>query len=602
MEYKVFRIKNFKGIASVSINLAKSPKNSVYTLVGLNESGKTTILEAINLLNLNNESLDSLELSGYSISDYHEMIPISRRDNFTDEIVIEVDLELDDIEVEAILKNLAMHFIPILPRRLEKNITIRKRFIYKDSKFLEMKTEWIYQLFGVKKSNKKEIEITNKENKNKAIPELSKHVPSILYFPNFLFDFPDKIYLEETDGILNPKKHKFYRTILQDILDSLNNNLNLKTHIIDRENSDEQSDKDSLDSVIGKMSDKVTEIVFDSWNSIFKKKFSKKEIILKCNTDEFGVYVEFKVKDKDGKFLISERSLGFRWFFVFLLLTQFRIHRKSHKGNVLFLFDEPASNLHSSAQKLLLSNFEKLSKIIFTTHSHYLINPLWLENTFVVRNQGLNYENEDDYNIKNTNIQIQPYKQFASENPTNFSYYQPILDVLEYSPSNLELIPNAVIAEGKFDNYTLNYLQKIILKNKQLIHVIPGTSATNLFSIISLYIGWGKNFVVLLDADEKGIEYKEKYQAQYGEMYKNSIVCLSDLDSKFEKMGLEKLFTTSDIIKIQNYLDDTKTVFSKDIFNRSIQQLLVNGHFLELEDDTINNFKELFKFLFAKLK
>ena len=51
---------------------------------------------------------------------------------------------------------------------------------------------------------------------------------------------------------------------------------------------------------------------------------------------------------------------------------------------MLFLFDEPASNLHPTAQAALLASLEKLSEnavVIYTTHSHHLINPLWLETT-----------------------------------------------------------------------------------------------------------------------------------------------------------------------------------------------------------------------------
>lgn len=47
MRYTHFRIKNLKGIADVQLNLVTSPVMRVHTLIGLNESGKTSILEAI---------------------------------------------------------------------------------------------------------------------------------------------------------------------------------------------------------------------------------------------------------------------------------------------------------------------------------------------------------------------------------------------------------------------------------------------------------------------------------------------------------------------------------------------------------------------------
>ncbi len=50
MEYKSFHIKNFKGISDQTINRGKRSAGKVFTLVGLNESGKTSVLEAISSL------------------------------------------------------------------------------------------------------------------------------------------------------------------------------------------------------------------------------------------------------------------------------------------------------------------------------------------------------------------------------------------------------------------------------------------------------------------------------------------------------------------------------------------------------------------------
>ena len=46
MIYKSFKIKNFKGIDEVNVDLANS---RIITLVGLNESGKTSIMEGVQL-------------------------------------------------------------------------------------------------------------------------------------------------------------------------------------------------------------------------------------------------------------------------------------------------------------------------------------------------------------------------------------------------------------------------------------------------------------------------------------------------------------------------------------------------------------------------
>ncbi|WP_261925794.1 AAA family ATPase [Methylorubrum sp. GM97] len=54
MKFTGFKIENFKGIDKAIISLKPAGSN-VYTLIGLNESGKTTVLEAISTFDLYND-------------------------------------------------------------------------------------------------------------------------------------------------------------------------------------------------------------------------------------------------------------------------------------------------------------------------------------------------------------------------------------------------------------------------------------------------------------------------------------------------------------------------------------------------------------------
>lgn len=601
MNFLYFKIKNFKGIEDITLNLSKSPKHNVYTLVGLNESGKTTILEAINFFNFKNESLYPVQLKGYN--DIHELIPINKRDNFNGSISIEVKLELDEQD-EHFLKQSSKKDAYIINEDVG-SFTIKQIHEFKNSKYIApAKTEIDIKVGGYNKKTKQQVTVPKKHIDTKVKDYLKNLIPSILYFPNFLFDFPNKIYLENYDNIDN-KKHEFYRTIVQDILDSLENDLNIEGHILARVKSSQSYDKKGLESVLSKMSSKVSQVVFTAWDTIFGKKFSKKEININCDKDDSNrIYLEFKIKDTDSNYLISERSLGFRWFFVFLLFTQFRIYRKD-KNKVLFLFDEPASNLHSSAQTLLLNSFTKLPKLIFTTHSHHLINPHWLENTYVVRNEGLSYEedgNEDSYNSKMTRINISTYRDFASSHPNQTSYFQPILDVLDYVPSNLEYIDNAIIVEGKFDYYTLQYFNSIIFKNRKSNSIIPGNGVNSIDTILSLYIGWGKKFVAILDSDEAGYKERKKYIERFGDSFANSIITLNDVNKDWKNFELEKLISKNDQIKIQTSCYPDQSKYNKTVLNRALQELMLKKQEVTFEKETRDNFKQLLAYLDKAIK
>ena len=606
MKFTEFRIKNFKGIEDITFNLEKSPEANIYTMVGLNESGKTTILEAINHFNTVDEGLGALDIPGATIKDFNSLIPISRRDNFNDTIFLEVTLKLEQHDLEAIngFTHASTVFKEIQPIT---HIKYSKYYHFKNSKFEKLESTWDGFSGRLKnQSGKKYVDISNEfyKKENYALYFFCQTLlPSILYFPSFLFDFPSKILLE-TKAIASAKEI-FYQELVQDILNSLKNGTNIKTHLIDRIKSEDKSEKRSLDRLIQLMEKKLSDVIFEAWNRIFKRRLKDARIKIDYDVDaDQLVFLELQIEAEDGIYQINERSLGFKWFFIFLLFTQFRPFRKNKSRNVIFLFDEPAANLHSSAQKQLLKSFENLidnSKVIYTTHSHHLINPHWLESTYVVKNEGLNLDDPDSFNIKKTNISIQPYRDFASKHPHQTAYFQPILAVLDYVPSNLETTPNCVFLEGKNDFYTITYFKNIILDSKCELNLMPCTSSSSLDTLISLYIGWGKKFIILLDSDEEGENQKKRYQEKFGILVENVVFTLKDIDNKWQKKELEDLISQTELLKFQQTAYPSTTSYNKTQFNRAIQENLINKKKFKFLDETVENFKTILHFLHTKV-
>lgn len=604
MKFTKFRIVNFKGIEDVTINLDKSPNANIYTLVGLNESGKTTILEAINFFN---PTISPLEIPGSTITDYNNLIPISNRDNFngTISIIVTLKLEPDDLAKinSFVIENTDFkHVKPI------EEITHYHYYEFENSRYKKNTPKWTGFEGCLKESTSDDEYCRISQHKMDDNYKLSTFctslIPSILYFPNFLFDFPSRIYLESTEVLTG--KETFYLELIQDILFSLQNDTNYKTHIIERIKSKDSNDKRNLDSLLKKMNKKVSDVVFDAWNTIFKREVKDAQVIIKCDVDERDkAYLEFGIEASDGIYQINERSLGFRWFFTFLLFTQFRPYRKESPQNVIFLFDEPASNLHSSAQTQLLKSFENLMKnckIIYTTHSHYLINPHWLESTYVVKNEGLILETPENYNAKKTKINIEPFREFVLKHPHNKAYFQPILDVLDYSPSNLESLPDCVLMEGKNDYYTISYFQNVILKKPTKLNIAPSTGSSNLDTLISLYIGWGKEFIILLDSDKEGKTQKDRYIEKFGIIVERRIFTLEDIDPTWGKLKMEKLFDSEESLEFQKTAYPDSKVLNKTHFNRTIQENLINNIEFEFSEQTIANFALFWTFLDNKLK
>lgn len=626
MFFTRFTIKNFKGIEYMELDLQENSEGQVFTLVGLNESGKTTILEAISTFEAS-KAEEVLYSDTHKTSKAQDYVPKSKKSNFTGSISIEATLKVESEDKKKIARYLKeKHNFVINEDKLLNDLTIERRLDFQDSNHKKTTVYWNLKLIGKKARAQTEKNIYSSD----AIWQdttafISTLVPAISYFPTFLFDFPARIYLEENDS--EAKVNKYYRTVIQDVLDSLGENLDIQKHIVDRvkESNSEGNfflnplflyrgdTKSQIDSVLLKIGDKITEVIFSAWNEIFNRKLKNKSIHVSFNTDtekenpnSQKVYLEFFIKDGAHQYAISERSLGFRWFLCFLLFTQFRGFRKANR-NALFLFDEPASNLHSGAQNQLLESFPKITKkkssIIYSTHSHHMINPKWLENTYIIQNLGIDYdhENYEDSTARGTRIQAHKYKKFVADNPTKITYFQPILDRLDYRPSQLELLPDAVMLEGKLDFYAFSYFSNYIFPGEYKINFMPGLGANDLNGILSLYLGWGKNAVILLDGDKAGNDAKLTYQTEWL-LPAETVFTLNEIDSNWSGITLEKLFSESDRNKITTSLGLGNSQKAKKAIARFIQEKASQEEVYQFDEATVENFRKVLEFCKDRLQ
>jgi len=99
---------------------------------------------------------------------------------------------------------------------------------------------------------------------------------------------------------------------------------------------------------------------------------NKVEIVVKPEADK----LLFGVKDVETTniFKIKQRSRGFQWFLSFYL----RLQAEAAPENII-LIDEPGTNLHAKAHReilrILVDKIAPQSQVVFSTHSPYLIDP-----------------------------------------------------------------------------------------------------------------------------------------------------------------------------------------------------------------------------------
>jgi AAA15 family ATPase/GTPase len=616
MRFVKFEIENFKGIQNSILDFTKIPNAHVFTLVGLNESGKTTLLEAINSFSPDTGGVEILYRDVLRVIHPQDLVPKSKKANFSGDIVVRAIVSIDTDDRDKIQKFCHTELkCEIDIDKIPQEIRIERVHVFRNSDHVETESFWSIDVH-LRKGKAKRFRYYDSDTPEwqELVKFMGNMIPKICYFPTFLFSFPDRIYLSNPPT--NSPVNAYYVQIIQDILDSMGEDLEIQTHIVERVEKTVQPDtpwnfygfwkgdeKKQIDHVMLGIAHQVTKIVFSRWSDVFGVAIQNVTIDVDWNVEvdsedpnKRSVYLKFWIKDGPTKFEISERSLGFRWFFCFLLFTQFRAIRRDSAA--VFLFDEPASNLHSRAQEQLLQSFSNIAvgnnMIIYSTHSHYMIEPRWLEGAFIVFNDAINYDklpgSERAILAVNTNIHVKRYRDFVGQSGSTSTYFQPILDKLDYVPSKLELVGNAVLVEGKNDFYMLSYFKDIAFGRVHNINVIPSSGANDLGPLISLYLGWGRKFLVMLDDDTAGRRARDRYRQEWF-LSNDAVITISDILPKMKNEALEKMLSPAALVTISTQVG--KSHLSKKDIARFFQERYAQSCAVTFDNDTLTNFKNL---------
>lgn len=546
MRYKSFRIQNFKGIKDTTVSFDAVGGASVFAFVGLNESGKTTVLEAIHSFApdaATGELLGGNE--GFGVA-YKERVPRHLISTFTGDVSVIATLEITEAEKASIIEIARdQHDIEIKEDELPLEIVLERQQRFKDGdykgNYFTLRTDP-----SIRSGRQRKWREPSEKERVALRDTIYKLVPNVAYFPTFVFNFPERIFLTNRGSAVD----RFYRRVFQDILDYDGQGHTIEKDIVRRVRSkgmvvpwvtfltgwSRSDDRPKIQHVMDRASSVVTKLVFGRWNKIFGEDTKGKEVEISYEvvegeiidehgvssaTEEHDVYAQFQIRDGTRRFKVNDRSLGFRWFFAFMLFTQFRVAR-SDRRSLLFLFDEPASNLHAAAQQKLIDSFPEIAKsghvLAYTTHSHYMIEPKWLEQTFIVTNRSdapsgsmLDAISLDDESL---DIKVATYRSFVNQHSNQTSYFQPVLDRLEVVPSRFDIQRASVILEGKSDYYVLRYAAK--LHGKKELPLLPGLGAGTFGALAALHVGWNLAFLFVLDGDHQGRVEKTRYVKEYG--------------------------------------------------------------------------------------
>jgi ABC-type Mn2+/Zn2+ transport system ATPase subunit len=539
MRFIYFRVRNFRGVQDAKIDLLPSGAN-VFTLIGLNESGKTTVLEAISTFQIRGGDEKSLYQAKPAQIDPSTFVPKHEKATFTGDITVEAEIEFEDGEKQVCIDYAEKQGgVRITAGSVPDRFIVTRGHRFENGDKVSTINQWSLSITGKTKGSRKESKLKGNEKAWQSFCAMvGVKLPEIIYFPTFLFEQPERIVLNPLDD--EKPADKIYRTIIENIGKSLDRPIDVKANIVDRILTPESvgetfmglfslsnNRQQQIDSAISQISHHLSSTVLSRWSKIFGGSTSDKEIRLKLGVDQHPdseprIYVQFSIRDGIQPYDISERSLGFRWFFSFLLFTLYRSAGLTSR-KTLFLLDEPASNLHAGAQTQLLDSFPRIatagSSIMYSTHSHYMINPEWLDQALIISNDAVNYDDLSDSTsmaLRNSHVTVEKYRKFVGQNPDKTTYFQPVLDRLQVVPSRLDALRPAVLVEGKGDYLILRYGLWLSGVVGDEYAVMPTRGADHFDELIGILLGWGVNFALCCDDDSSGRKAVDDYVNNWG--------------------------------------------------------------------------------------
>jgi len=379
--------------------------DSITVLVGMNESGKTSILEA---LAKTNYFTDDKNFVFNTTHDYPRKEKKRMEKSGVEPKAVTSVFEISDSLFNDIENDLGKGvFSQKTFSRLSKfdnnkntllDISVDiKKFINNKTKELRISSTTLNEkLYKVK--NAQDIESIKQEYKDELIIEglgllskyfenkwkwsddslseyiarifLEPHLPKYLYYDEF-YALPSRISIEALQNKSLELDEQKTAKALFELAD-----INIKELINADDFEDFKAELEATEATI-------TEELFKYWstNKNLEIQFDIDKIE---KTDPNGnkriVEHVLDIRVRNTRTRVSlplkNRSKGFNWFFSFLVW--FKKIQEDVDSNYILLLDEPGLNLHASAQADLLEFIEHLAseyQIIYSTHSPFMVDP-----------------------------------------------------------------------------------------------------------------------------------------------------------------------------------------------------------------------------------
>lgn len=522
MQYLKFRIENYRAITKpLEVDVSRHP---LIPIIGVNESGKTTILHAIFALDGANDHLnDGRHLEDtenlYSLESPPALVTAVIDLNAID-LVTAIKAFTSDERLAAIRKQLLdraeVHEGPVAVTRNLRTRTYSTDLLFTDD-------ERIDALLASR---------------------IISQMPYILFFDDFRDSVDDRIEIKAKDDEILTGWLAIMERLFSQAADGFS--------VLKVPGMEERQRRTLLSRVNKHLNDTLTR----EWHTfrIDDTEALQIEVTFEQETDGDNVTRSFLMlsiaertaDEQQYYFHIRDRSKGFFWFFNFVMKLEFNPKFiQSYDEGTVYLLDEPGSYLHSGAQRRLCKKLVQLSsinRVIYCTHSHYLLDP----NIIPLGSVAVAQKDSSG------SITLDPIHSYKGTSKERRSAFQPVLDALEVPSFSLEIGAGPVlITEGIIDYYAIQ-----MFKGSTNLVVLPGNSADSIQYHASRLIALDVPFKALWDNDKEGHDAQRRAEKHLGsEIAKRHFRTLPLRGTGAKKRIMQDLFDGDDLRTIRTALD-----------------------------------------------
>jgi len=295
-----------------------------------------------------------------------------------------------------------------------------------------------------------------------------------------------------------------------------------------------------------------------------RNQYGSNEIIKDVKIIEHVLEIRVKNRRTGVSLPLKNRSKGFNWFFSFLVW--FKKIQEDNSKNYILLLDEPGLNLHASAQDNLLRFLKDLSvdyQIIYSTHSPFMIES---DNLTKVRTV---FETENGSIVSDSIQEKDPNTLFPLQAALGYNIAQ-----------NLFISKHNLLVEGASDLLYLQVMSSLLQSVGRVgldekVTIVPTGGLDKVSTFISLLRGSELEIVCLLDSfrDAQG-------KAKLDDLIENKIITskkvrfFHEFLTDYTTADIEDLFEKSDYLKLYNEAFKDKQIVLTDL-NEKIKPILI---------------------------